>query len=193
MAPFFSTHTVCAALVASCALLGGTTLSQAGTGSTQLTFTATFVNGTCDIYASQGTTAASAIGWSTSPADISGGLVADQDFDILFDNCVAVVGLTPKLKITGNQFTAGAGGDVLFRDSGSSAGYGIKLMQKGTTTAITSGDTIARAGWTAATDNLSTLTGKAESFTAALSCGSNCGAATPGDLKAAIKFEFLYN
>ncbi|QXA57392.1 fimbrial protein [Providencia rettgeri] len=189
---FFSTNNIGAILVAGYVLFGVAPLSQAGTGSTQLNFTATFVNGTCDISTNRGATAASAISWSGTPADVAGGVLSNENFDILFDNCATVVGLTPKLKITGTQITAGAG-NLLFRDSGTSTGYGIKLVKQGSTVPIVSGDVVVRAGWTAATDNLSTLTGKTETFTAYLSCGSTCGTATPGDLRAAVKFEFLYN
>ena len=181
-------------------LAGMAGISNAGTGTSVLNFTATFFHGTCDIAASTGSTTItfppSTPSDVTAPAIVGEG-IHPQIFNIQFSNCSSTTGLVPKLKITGNQITQGAGHD-LFRNAASiSTGYGVRLINTAgiptpSSLNIKNGDEITLG---ATTDNLKTkLDGSSLQFTAYLSCG-DCTTITPnpGSLSAAVTFDFLYN
>ncbi len=177
--------------------LGMTSLSHAGTGTTTLNFTATFVQGTCDIYANSATSTNIPLGASSPAAIAAAGSVGvnAEDFAISFANCSNVVGGLPQLKISGTTITAGPAGNELFRDVAGtvSTGYGVRVVEKGQTVHLKNGDTVNIAGFLA-TNNLNTLNGTKKDFTASLSCG-DCTTLprTAGALKAAVVFDFVYN
>lgn len=184
-------------------LAGMAGIGNAGTGKSVLNFTATFFHGTCDIAASTG--AATITFPPSTPADVTtpaiiGEGIHPQIFNIKFANCSSTTGLVPKLKITGNQITQGAG-HALFRNAAStSTGYGVRLINTKDVTGalvpspanIQNNDLIILGN---NVQNLKTrLDGNSVEFTAYLSCG-NCTsiAPTPGSLTAAVTFDFLYN
>ncbi len=177
--------------------LGVASLSHAGTGTTTLNFTATFVQGTCDIYANSATSTSVSFP-SASPAAIaaagSTGVNA-TNFEINFANCTDVVGGLPQLKITGTTINAGPAGNELFRDVAGTAstGYGVRVVENGKTVHLKNGDILAFSGFTTL-QNLNTLNGTKKDFTASLSCG-DCTTLprTVGTLKAAVVFDFVYN
>lgn len=200
LTPLLGKRTRALAFIGLPLLLGVSTLSFAGTGTTQLNFTATFINGTCDIVATPG--AAPVVFPPSTPTEITapatvGQGIHPQVFDIIFSNCSSVTGLVPKLRITGNQITQGAGHELFRNATSTSNGYGVRLINTAGIPApsalnIKHNDLITLG---ANTDNLQTkLNGHHLEFTAYLSCG-NCTtiAPTPGSLNAAVTFDFLYN
>lgn len=174
-------------------------ISQAGTGTTQLTFTATFVNGTCDISSTQGN---SHTFEPVNYRDITGTPlgsvpqgIAPYDFGIAFTCVSSSSGLVPQLVITGHQITPGTG-NALFRTGTGAPGFGVRLENKGgiapaSTANIKDGDVLTLG---TAADSLNTLlNNKIQQFTATLSCGDcSTSGLSAGSLTAAVTFTFLY-
>ncbi|CNI73534.1 fimbrial protein [Yersinia intermedia] len=174
------------------ALLLWSTLGVAGQSTTPLTFTATFVAGTCDI-----TVSPVSIDWGTvSSTDIKqAGETGTQprDLAVSYANCTGY-GVQPRLKVTGTTLSAGI--PLFTRTDGvgsdNALGYGVRLVSSATPqTALGDGDSI-NVGTPGAL--LNTLDGTQTPFQATLSCGNNCGDPTlrGGALNATVTFQFIY-
>lgn len=178
-------------VLAGAALLLWSSLCTAGQSSTPLTFTATFLAGTCDITVTPstvdwGSVSSSAIRQAGEPG------MASRDLTVSYANCSGY-GKAPRLSVSGTTLTAGI--PLFARTEGTGAdsarGYGVRLVSReATTTALGDGDSVS-VGTPGAL--LSELEKTEMVFQASLSCG-NCS--TPdmhgGTLSATVTFQFLY-
>lgn len=178
------------AVLTGVALLLWSTLCLAGQSSTPLTFSATFLAGTCDI-----TVIPSTVDWgsvSSSSIRLAGKAgTASRDLTVRYAKCSGY-GRAPRLSVIGTTLKAGI---PLFTRTdgapGSARGYGVRLVSaEATTTALGNGDSISVG---TPGDPLSKLEKTETVFQASLSCG-DCS--TPdlhgGALSATVTFQFLY-
>ncbi len=165
---------------------------MAGSSSTPLNFTATFIAGTCDI-----TVSPSDINWGSIPsaeikqAGASG--VQPRDLAVNYANCTGF-GIHPKLTISGTTLSAGIPLFTKNNNAGNddASGYGVRLVSSAAPqTALGDGDRVS-VGTPGVP--LSELNGTQTPFQASLSCGNNCAASTlhGGMLSATVTFQFLY-
>lgn len=166
--------------------------ATAGTTSNTIQFKARFIPGSCDI--------------SVYPQSINWGTVLTTDikqagengtqpkkFTVNYTNCSGY-GVSPKLSITGNVFTAGV---PLFSDtsaviSSDSIGYGIRLVHEDKMNTSLNNHDVIPVGQL--NTSLVSLNGTGSNFYASISCGNNCNSATlrNGILSANVIFTFLY-
>ncbi|HDC4393718.1 TPA: type 1 fimbrial protein [Enterobacter cloacae] len=168
------------------------TFCPAGQSSTPLSFTATFVAGTCDI-----TVTPTVVDWGmVSSSDIRNAGeagVQPRDLAVGYTNCTGY-GKSPKLLVSGTTMSAGI--PLFTRTDGAgndhASGYGVRLVYSATPqTAIGDGDSVAVGNPGAL---LSELDGTQTVFQASLSCGSRCNepGLHGGTLNATVTFQFLY-
>ncbi|WP_447885636.1 fimbrial protein [Serratia fonticola] len=171
-------------------LLGLVSNAGAGSAGTTVNFAAKLVGGTCQIAVDRTTIAFTPVSSSVvKGAGVDG--IDPQLLTLSFSDC-AGWGLTPKIQVSGTTITAGI---PLFRNvnaaSDYSQGYGVKLVQQGQATAISSLDKLTVGS---ANAQLSALNSQSLTFEARLSCGS----CTPGpglsggNMNATVTFQFIY-
>lgn len=174
---------------------GGAMFGMAGTASVPITLTVTFVAGSCDILVNGGGTAKVVFPTSSVEEIVKAGKngVDATDFSIGISNCSDVVGALPALKVSGTSITAGTGNPLFRAGASTSSGYGVRVIEKGSTANLTDGSSVSFPNFTR-TDNLNTLNNHSKTFTASLSCG-DCTTVSrkEGSLNAAVVFNFVYN
>lgn len=174
------------------ALLMWATFCVAGQSTTALSFSATFMAGTCDI-----TVTPSSINWgsvSSSDIKLAGEAgVEPRDLAVSYTNCTGY-GRVPKLKVSGTTMTAGI--PLFTRTEGAGSdyalGYGVRLVSNSAPqTPLGDGDTV-NVGTPG--ERLSELESTQTAFQGRLSCGNNCDAPSlhGGALSATVTIQFLY-
>ncbi|WP_235895009.1 fimbrial protein [Yersinia rochesterensis] len=163
--------------------------TQAGSTTATVNFTATFVNGTCQIAVDRPTIDFGSISASDIVASGSSG-EGLQQFTVSFFDCSSATGLTPKLKVTGTSFKSGI---TLFRNTNVandySQGYGVRILRQGQTTPITDGGVFTLG---TKTTQLSDLNGTSLVSDVSISCGDCSQARKGGNLNATVTFQFIY-
>lgn len=169
-------------------------LSHAGSDSSLINFSATFVGGSCEV-----TTTRSQIifngGEAILPSDIRSS-PPEEEFDLILTNCNGF-GLRPLISIDGESTVLY--GPALFRDSTSmttSDGYGILLSTVGNHTFSLNGN-LAENKMLYSKDSSMISLNSIDSLipiTAKLTCG-NCDYRyhKAGDLTSTVTFNFIYD
>ena len=159
-----------------------------------LTFTATILQGSCEI-----TLAPKTLEFGSVQASnlLVGNKVSEiKPVTVTLSECAGVIGstLTPSLHFTGTTISEEP---YLFRDSGDSKGFGVAISRKSdfdmsSTADLAKNDTYFTFGDSKKGDIVKN--GEVMKLYTAISCGSaaHCAKTTAGDLKATAQLEFVY-
>lgn len=164
-------------------------MAKAGSGETILYFSAKFIASSCDVSVTKSNISFSPATFSEIKSAGSMGF-EPQNFTLKFAKCQGQ-GATPKIQIKGNNFISGI---TLFRDNSTasnySKGYGIKLVKKGSNTALKNLEKISIGSLS---QDLSKNPPTSLDLTASLSCGTcDKSSVNSGVIKSVVTFQFIY-